>query len=482
MSNRAAPDLRAVRRITLAAALLAIPLPALAQSATDYAVFGRDSIQFDGTSTTVNGAPAASNGNLTITSSLGEYFSLRGGGNLTGGVETLHDVFFNGDVSFNALQSVGGILHSGGNINFQAGGFASVGGSVVATGNASLGSSAQLAGPVYAGGSIIVAGTGAQASAGLFAQQDIQLQQATDATAPVLAGRDLVLGTFSTILGDAASGRHADLGGSTEISGNLRSAGNVTMAAFSQVTGNVTHAGTLDKHSTATVGSSTQAPVTVSVPTLAPTAYVHASLPAATPFTSGGADITVESALDPLQLAPGSYGTLTFNDFADLELRSGNYYFDAIDTASEGGGMIDLRLDLTNGPINLFVTGDAEINWVQPLTVNGLNVSAGQEVDEALASLLTLESHGNIRFRGDFFGTLFAPEGDIAILSGISHITGQLLAQNIVTNSPATAGSLTVDFMPSQRLAVPEPAALLLLPAALTLLRRRLRGASHVGP
>lgn len=138
--------------------------------------------------------------------------------------------------------------------------------------------------------------------------------------------------------------------------------------------------------------------------------------------------------------------------------------------------MIDLRLDLTSGPINFFVAGDAEINWVQPLTINGLNVSAGQDVDKALACLVTLEAHGEIRFRGDFFGTLFAPEGDIVVLPGISHITGQLLAQNIVTNSPGVAGSLTVDFMPSQRLAVPEPSAVAAVSCALVVLRRRACG------
>lgn len=408
MNRRQGSANRALRFTGASFIITVIPLaasPVLAANANDFAIFGRDSLTFEGF-IDITGAPAASNGNVHHKAGVGNFPALFGGGTLLGEgnarQDVAGDVIFNGDVTINELSSVGGSVHSGGNLDFQGGGFATVGGSLIANGFVNVGSTVTVNDSIIAGGNV-------------------------------------------------------DLGPSAHVVKNVGSNGNVHLGISAKVDGHVTHGGTLTLDSFATVGSSS---IGLVVP--APAPYTHVSLPAATSFTSGGADVTLDT-LDNVTLAPGSYGDLIFNGSSTLTLSSGTYFFDSIDTASPTTSLLNLKLNLSGGPLRILVTGNVDLDVILPMHVNGLAMDL---VDPTLAGGVLLESHGDLFLEGDFFGTLFAPRGTITT-GTINHIIGSIVAQDAVIGS-----STDVTFVPSTFL--PEPASLSLLGMfAAGMLRRR---------
>src|SRR5687767_3477062 len=128
--GRATGALKSIVKSAFAASPLCASAPVLAANANDFAIFGRDSLTFEGF-IDITGAPAASNGNVRHTGGSGSFPALFGGGTLLGEgtarTNVLGDVIFNGDVTINHLSDVGGSVHSGGNLDFKGGGFATVG-------------------------------------------------------------------------------------------------------------------------------------------------------------------------------------------------------------------------------------------------------------------------------------------------------------------------------------------------------------------
>ena len=403
--GRATGALKSIVKSAFAASLLCASAPVLAANANDFAIFGRDSLTFEGF-IDITGAPAASNGNVRHTGGSGSFPALFGGGTLLGEgtarTNVLGDVIFNGDVTINHLSDVGGSVHSGGNLDFKGGGFATVGGDLIATGSVTTGSTV----------------------------------------------------TVNNIL----AGGNVGIGSSSHVLQNVGSNGNVHLGISADVDGHVTHAGTLTMDAFATVGSSSTGTVTP-----APKTYTHVSLPPATSYTSGGADVIL-NILDNRTLAPGSYGDLAFNGSSTLNLSSGTYFFDSIDTTSPTGSLITLNLNLNNGPLRILVTGDVDLDVVLPLQVNGAPMS---NANPALAGGVLLESHGDIFFEGDFFGTLFAPQGTITT-GTINNIIGSVIAQNAVIGSSTDVTYVTSSFLP-------EPGSLSIAGLAAGILMRRRR-------
>src|SRR5687767_2394386 len=97
----------------LVASLFASP-PASAANANDFAIFGRDSLTFEGF-IDITGAPAASNGNVHHKAGVGAFPALFGGGTLlsegTARTDVAGDVIFNSHVTINELSDVGGSVH-----------------------------------------------------------------------------------------------------------------------------------------------------------------------------------------------------------------------------------------------------------------------------------------------------------------------------------------------------------------------------------
>jgi len=118
------------------------------------------------------------------------------------------------------------------------------------------------------------------------------------------------------------------------------------------------------------------------------------TLPSATAFASGGANIVSTGGDDPIVVvAPGSYGDLNLGQNRSLFLSSGDYFFDSIDTASG----LDLFLDLSSGQLlNVFVSGD--VDWGQNMSVF-VDLGSGYESvsslsDDAAAALVYFETTG----------------------------------------------------------------------------------------
>jgi hypothetical protein len=243
--------------------------------------------------------------------------------------------------------------------------------------------------------------------------------------------------------------------------GNILAGGNVSVAAFSVVNGNVTANGSISTSSAGQIsGTVTQfAGVPVN-----PVPYAPITL-TADKFTAGGSSITTG-----VNLPPGSYGDLNIPGFGGtLTLSAGNYFF----TSFHIDGAFDtLNFDLSKGPINVFVTGDISFGSFLTVTVNGTAAfinNGPNPANESLASQVFFETLGNVNdgnpFGSNFYGTLFAPNGDITTAFGA--IIGSLIGGGNVTNGFESP----VFYVGSDRLtAIPEPPSLVLgLAAALSL-------------
>jgi predicted acyltransferase (DUF342 family) len=377
--------------------------------ATDYAVFGNDSLTFLGFAK-VSGGPAGSNGNVHHQGGSGEFDGLRGGGALnptpptswTARQNVFGDVVFNSAVTINALSNITGSVHSGGAV--------SIGGNAASHG---------------VGGNIIAIG-------------------------PVN-----VL-SYNVIGGSITSGGDLSLVNGCQVAGNLGANGNVTLGVSSHVAGTVTHAGSLTIGGLSSVGGNVIGPVSPN-----PIAYAPTLVPPATVFAAGGADLDLAVFADRT-LAPGQYGTMTLRGSNKVRLTGGDYYFNAI---ASPGTFTDLHLDLTHGPINVFVTGDVQFQRVRAY-VNGADYTLA---DPALAADVCFESHGNIAMSGNFFGSLFAPQGDIAT-GTIGSVVGSVISgHNVTIGSSTSIQDAKTTYVPSSYLiaAVPEPSALALIAVAL---------------
>jgi cytoskeletal protein CcmA (bactofilin family) len=349
--------------------------------------------------------------------------------NVTGG-----SVLSNGDVTPGAFVTLDGVFAGGSLIGSPAGsGFNVINGPVVVNGNITgggFGFGGTVTGDVSAGGSATLAGT---------------------TTGNVTAGGNVAL-QFATV------------------NGNVLAGGNVSLNPFGRVNGNVTANGAIANAGTITGTATPNAGVPVN-----PVPYTPITLPADA-FTSGGA------AVGGGVLAPGSYGALTVPVFGSLTLTAGDYFFDSFTLV----GSSSLNFDLSGGGVNVFVTGPVTIGNFVNVNVNGVSAFDGQLVPgpnptvQALASRVFFETLGSVTSDSRFFGTLYAPNGNI---TQNGSVVGSVFAGGTVT----TGAFAPVFYVGSDRLvgppaaAVPEPASVALLAAAglaAGCVRRRRRAAT----
>lgn len=199
-----------------------------------------------------------------------------------------------------------------------------------------------------------------------------------------------------------------------QIDGNLLAGGNVNMAG--DVVGNLTYGGTLTTGPSTTVGGAT-----VHGGAVVPTAYVPLATPAGRNLTPSANNINVPTFGD-ISLAPGSYGTLTLGSSTSVTLTAGQYVFaDIVSSFS----LNDLRFDTTGGAIDIFVAGDLNLDMTQ--VINGKDLWGSKGADPALSQLISLEVGGSLTLRSNFFGSIFAPNGDIT-LTTFTDVTGHVMA------------------------------------------------------
>ena len=346
----------------------------------------------------------------------------------------------NGNVAYVAGNTFSGLVGGGSLTYTSTGGSVVLDGPVTFTGDVNLGVAPTGRFPINAGGAVNVSGLGTLAG-GITAGGPVLFSGSTVVNGDVRSNSNVTQDfSFGVINGNVAANGNVVVNGT--VNGNVRHGGGYTRGTFGVVTGAVT------------AGTSAVSPV----------AYVPRTLPAATSFSSGGADVRSASVFeDTYTIAPGSYGRLEVSTFDDVVLSPGDYFFDSVSF----DGSNDLRLTgLTrDNRIRIFVTGDVELDTFVRTTVNGVPLIAA---DRNLVDNVLLETRGNYTEVGlgnvEFFGTIFTPTGD---LTGGQYSTyvGSLIAGDVLT----VGTSALVN-------PVPEPAAASTLAlAALALLRRRSR-------
>lgn len=219
----------------------------------------------------------------------------------------------------------------------------------------------------------------------------VSIGGSTCITGDVNSGSSLNGGTSLSINGNVVSGDIVQLGGSTNLTGNLDAQGNVNLGTSLKVYGNLTTAGNLYKsNSTIIYGT-----ITENGTPFVPKIYTPITLPAATVFVSGGSNVT-----NTCTLVPGSYGNITLGTSKTLNLSSGDYYFNSFTM----GGSGKLNLNVSNGKIRIFVTGNVSFGTSLQSTV--LN---GDFKD------VYLETQGNFSIGGSgkWNGIIFCPLGKI---------------------------------------------------------------------
>jgi hypothetical protein len=178
------------------------------------------------------------------------------------------------------------------------------------------------------------------------------------------------------------------------------------------------------------------------------------SMPAATAFSAGGTNQTVDAGLGQLTLAPGTYGTLaTSRQNQTINLSSGDYYLDGFTV--QGG--FTLEIDLTSGnPVNIYSVGNLDF------TAQGLELKvkgAGTGGDfvtltnaPSLASLIYWETHADFDMGGEnlWGGTVYASSNNVTIGQYINW-TGAAYAYDTVD---------VADHGTWNYVAIPEPASI----------------------
>lgn len=201
------------------------------------------------------------------------------------------------------------------------------------------------------------------------------------------SGGNVNLGYDSTVYGGGRAGGKFNAGGSFATPGDVIANGNLTLPWDSTVAGDVIAGGKISLGGNVNPGGITQS--------RAGTPYSPIpSLPAPTIFTAGGINQNVAPA-GKLNLAPGTYGTLTTNNQGTVNLSAGAYFFDAIAL----GNAAKLNLNVTAGDILIYSLGNVTFNSDVDFDVIG-----GGAKD------IYIETHGDfvVGYSGQVYGTVYA--------------------------------------------------------------------------
>mgnify|MGYP002622145728 CR=1 FL=1 len=354
------------------------------------------------------------------------------------GIFADHLMFFSGGV--NTFEDPGVVMGSNGDMYLSGGNFGSLrgGGSLY-----SYSSGPRIQGDVVFGDNVMM-GTFSRMTGNVHAGGDVFMR--TELTGSVTAGGTVVLS--DDVTGDVTAGGAATI--TRLVGGSLRAGGGATLS--STVGGDLIYGPGKSLHllpGAFVGGTIDMAPVNAS-----PQPYHPVALPTPHSFSSGGADLFLNSSEDAM-LAPGSYGTLTMVGGNDIDLTAGDYFFDKI---TMSGNTVNFNFDTSGGPISIFVKGSVRLNYPN-MAINGVGYN---DVDPADVGQVYWEVHDAFTADGaEMLGTVYTPYGDLTLNRG-SRATGRLIAGHDFLSDGLTfvAGSA------SPAVLVPEPSSLVLAAAA----------------
>ncbi len=231
---------------------------------------------------------------------------------------------------------------------------------------------------------------------GVYAQGSVRVQDAVVGDVGSLSGSVQVKGKGS-VRGDVSARADVLVSSGAAVIGGANAGGAVRTSGSGSITGS------------ARSGLSNAELAAVLTSDLLPT---HA-------FSSGGASYKAKGS--PLALAPGSYGAVSAKGAGTLCLSAGDYYFDSLSAKGT-----KLMLDVSSGPISLYVSGNMALGKSDVFVKDGAGGYIGYgEADSDLAGLVYAEVHGGAKLSGtEWFGTIYTPDG--LLQANKSVITGAL--------------------------------------------------------
>ena len=271
-----------------------------------------------------------------------------------------------------------------------------------------------------------------------------------------------------------------------DIYGNLFVTGDVQLQSYADIRkvggvgGNVEYTGTYDTNGSPTVegtvslvGSTQQ--------------FSLITIPGATNFDANVGTLVTDDrsctgACTSLVLAPGSYRDLDIGSSKSLYLTAGDYYFNTINVNSD----LMLYLDVTGGPINIYVLGIANFGSNQTSMVKGTGTGGNYVLLSAapdLAAYIYLETknkfnvNSGTQWAGTVFASQFEANGADETYVG-QNITwwGAIYAfDSLDIHQGSTVNYVRSYLAPNGPTAVPEPSSLLLLGGGLLAVGRVVR-------
>jgi hypothetical protein len=305
-------------------------------------------------------------------------------------------------------------------------------------------------------------------------------------------GQDAEIGSSTLLAEVIVNGVNPDVGapGAFEaqingnIYGNLYVTGDVQLQDHADINmvgglgGNVEYTGNFDTNGTPVVQgtttnvASTQTFTNIGIP--APTTFTASTNPLDDRSCTGGG-------CSSLTLAPGTYSDLNIGSNKTLNLSSGDYFFQSIDVNSD----LILNLDVSAGPINIFVVGVTNFGSNQTTKIKGPGslVYVDPGTNPSLASQVYLETHNrfNVNSGTQWAGTVFASKFEVGadevfIGTGITWYGAAYGLDSVDIHQNSTINYIRSYRADLASTAVPEPSTLALLgTGALALVRRARR-------
>ena len=292
--------------------------------------------------------------------------------------------------------TVNGNVYAGDDVTIYSSGVV-INGDLHVDGDLTLGSGTTVNGNIYCSGRVTFQSSNVVVNGSINAGEDVRLASSSHVTGDIVSGDDVRLYDYDN----------------SQVDGTIYAKDDVTVGYNDTVGGDVVYGGDITEHGS--IGGSAQhtSPSSIQDP-VAPTPPKEpktVDLPGdaqETAFTAGSTSITPS---DGAVIPPNSYRDMYISYGYTVTLQAGDYYFRNINA----GWNPSVRLDLSGGPINIFVTNDANFQNVQ-FQVSGdgstwVDVSAGMDADDTeLASQVYMESHSDVAVAsgGEWFGTIYA--------------------------------------------------------------------------
>ncbi|MFH1067980.1 MAG: PQQ-binding-like beta-propeller repeat protein [Candidatus Glassbacteria bacterium] len=297
---------------------------------------------------------------------------------------------------------------------------------LVAGNNANYGISRQIGAPPYAYIDRIKV-----TSQAIVPTPDTQLQDLFADIKPELLEHYVGFGLTETYVkqkatvlsGDLGSNGNFTLGVNGELNSNVITGKDLQLKSGAVLNGNATYGGNLilgrNASITGTVTHTTPQPFNYSV----------------SEYTAGGQSIIVKMR-EIRNLAPGTYDLLQVKSKGLLTLHSGMYFFNDIDIGTD----VDIRLDLSNGPLYVYVVGKLEISEKSTMQI----VSATGDATQVFFIILGRTPKGGtstsfIGVKTGFLGSVIAPNSEILVKEN-AKVDGALYAKILTLGVNTTIG------------------------------------------